>query len=144
MSGIGQRQAGQANAAIDRQNAAIAHMAAGDASARGVFDASKIRSQGGQIIGTARAGAGASGVDVGSRDVQGALGSTRFITDMNVGTTRSNAEKEAWGHEVEASNWEAKARVASAEGNNAMFSSILGAVGGAGMSAYGSGLLKFG
>jgi hypothetical protein len=123
----GQLQAGGYNAGVNERNAYIARLAAGDAMARGQVDAQRIALRGATVAASARAAAAGGGVDVQSGSVLDAIGGTRFISALDQQAVLNRASREAWGRDVEASQYEANASLARSEAGWGAFSTILGA-----------------
>lgn len=105
------------NAQIERQNADWA-MAAGDvaASNRGLQGRFQV---GGQKVSFAATQGGGEGVDVHGKSVQDVLAGTRMATMQDSLTIRSNAAKEAYGHQVAAQSDTAQATIDTMAGQQA-------------------------
>ena len=105
------------NAQTEQQNAAWS-MAAGDvaASNRGLRGRFQV---GGQKVSFASTQGGGEGVDVNGKSVQDVLAGTGMATMQDSLTIRSNAAKEAYGHQVAAQSDEAQAMMDQMAGKNA-------------------------
>ncbi|MCQ8103537.1 hypothetical protein NP590_05415 [Methylomonas sp. SURF-2] len=100
-----QKKAANYQAQVDAENAKIALYNRSDALQRGELEAQKTMREQAQLIGTQRAALAASGVDVTQGSALDLLASTRFLSQEEVETIQSNAAREAWGYDVQASNF---------------------------------------
>jgi hypothetical protein len=121
----GQYKAGEYNEKVNEQNAALARRAAIDAVQRGATEAGKATMEGSRIIGKARAAAASSGIAVESSSVLDVLGTTRMYSKLSAETIKSNADREALGYKIQASNFEAQGQLASMEGSYGAASTLL-------------------
>lgn len=112
LSAYSQYQAGQYNSELMENNAILARRAAVDAAQRGQGEGSRALMAGSRVIGTGRAIAGHSGVDVQSESVLDSIGTTRAVSALDAETIRTNALREALGLSTQASNFEAQGRLA--------------------------------
>jgi len=126
VSAMAQKQAGDFKAQVDRNNAVLQERAATDADSRGSFMAGQSMMKGSQLIGQARAGAGASGIAVESGSVVDTNATTRAMTTMDAEMQRYNAHSEALGHQIQASNFLADSTLASQTGSNGATTALLG------------------
>ena len=140
VSGIGAMQQGQAQAdaaryqaQVARNNEIIAEEQANATRQEGAIKAQMEDQKSAQLIGKQDAILGASGVDMESGSALAVRQSQAGLARLDALTVRSNAEKKAWGFDVEASNQRAqqqldymKASAAEDAGQLGMFSSILG------------------
>lgn len=121
LSAIGQYQAGQQqaaaikaeseqNAQISEMNARNANIAAQDASNRGANDAAYVLQQGRAERARARAMGGASGFNQSSGNPLDVLGDQTAYNQLDAMTVLSNAEREAFGYKVQASDSTAAAQ----------------------------------
>lgn len=108
----GQNQASNAEAADAEQNAEIGRLRAGDALARGAAAGGQIRAEGSQQVGAQRVATAAGGVSVRSGTPVNLFSSTRATAELDAQTARSNATREAWGHQVGEAQDRTKAAVA--------------------------------
>lgn len=97
VGGVGQSKALGYAAAQAERNAGLYDRAAGDALSRGAADAQRPLLQAGQVRGAQVAGAGASGVAVGSSQVAGITAATEAYGRQDSDTVLNNAFREAWG-----------------------------------------------
>lgn len=114
-------------AAVDRNNQQIAQWQAQDALDRGAEEERRRRVQTNQQIGTQRTQFASSGIDLGSENVIDTLSDTAMIGELDALTIRSNAEREAFGHEVQAQNFENSATANTTAGENARTTGTLNA-----------------
>lgn len=128
-----QKQAGNFQAAIARRNAEANEKAARDAAARGLNEGVKTALAGGQVRGAIRAGFGASGVEVTSGSPLDVLSDAAMFNELDKQTTKSNAEREAYGLRVGAGNYLAQSSADRATGRNAAAGTVLSGT----ASAYG-------
>lgn len=122
----GDHQAAQAAAAAGREGAIIAENAASDALQRGEVEAGSIQMRSASIEGRQRAGFGASGVDVNQGTAARTVEDTASITALDMETARNNAQREAWGLEVEATNRRNHANAVADQGDLAVLGDLLG------------------
>lgn len=85
-------------------NAGLADAQSADAIARGRTDEITRGQQTRQQIGSQRANAAASGVDVGSGSAADLQGQTAYLGALDQQTIKANAAREAWGYQVDATN----------------------------------------
>lgn len=139
-SAAASRAAGEYSAQVDEANAVRARYAAGDAEARGQIEAGQARTQGSQVIGKARAGAAANGIDVSSANVVDIVGSTRLMSELDVATIRNNARREAYGELGKAESFSAQAQLSRMRGEAGSTSTLLGTLGSMVGTGYSTGL----
>jgi len=92
-----------------KANATIAKYQASDALLRGATNENVSRHKTAQLKSTQTAELAARNIDLGSGSALDILTSTDFMGERDALTVRDNANKEAWGHQVEASNFNANA-----------------------------------
>jgi len=140
VSAYGSMQAGKAEeaqynyqAAVDRNNAQVKQWQSDDALKRGKEEERRQRLMTAQKKGAQVVGFAANGIDLGSENVAETLADTAMIGELDALTIRSNAKREAYGYQVEGSNFEASAGAKKIAGKNAKkagtmnaFSTILG------------------
>lgn len=121
-SAIGQyRQAnavtaqGEAAASVALENAAMARAQGTDATTRGAYTESLVRQGTRQLVGQQRTALAAQGVDVGSGTALDVQSSTAYLGELDALMARNNAAREAWGFEVEASNYTTQANAARSQ-----------------------------
>jgi len=125
------KQSYEYQAAVERNNAAIAEFQAQDALNRGAQDVVNSRLKYGAVKGTQRARLAASGVDVTEGSAKNILDDTQYISDVDAATLTDNALRAAWGFRVQAatatSNSEMLSTRAAAESpGTAVLTSLLG------------------
>lgn len=101
-------------ARVADSNAKLASSQAADAAERGKLEAQRVMGRNSQLLGRQRAAAAANGIEVDfgtSADVQE---DTQTIGRDEVATTYRNSEREMQGFDINASNYQAKARGARA------------------------------
>ena len=126
MQGVAAKNAADAEAAAGRRNAIIAEQAASDALARGAEAAGDATVQGAALGGQQTSGYAASGVLVEEGSAARTLQDTAALTAMDKERINNNAQREAWGLEVEADNMRDAADRAEDAGQNALLSGIIG------------------
>lgn len=117
--GRAQAQAAQYQAAVARNNQAVAEWQAQDALARGRVAEQNQRMKTSQFTGAQRAAAAASGVDVNSGSAADLQADAAMLGELDALTVRSNAGREAWGHRVNAANAGANAGMLDWQGKQA-------------------------
>lgn len=135
----GNYQAGQYTSKVESQNARMFRQSALDAVSRGSVEASKAAMKGSAVIGTARAVAGGSGVDVQSGSVVDVLSTTRAMSKWDEETIKQNAIREALGYKLQEVNALAKSKAAGNTGV-ATAATILGGASQMAAIGYDSGL----
>jgi hypothetical protein len=100
-----------AQAQVNRNNAMIADWQAEDALARGDRDASNVRLRARQLKGTQRARMAANGVDLGTGSALNILADTDYFADIDAGTVKDNAAREAWAIRNQAMGFRAEANL---------------------------------
>jgi hypothetical protein len=93
---------------IAANNAQIAGWQAEDALARGDREASNVRMRANQVKGSQRARMAANGVDLGVGSALQVLTDTDYFADVDAGTIKDNAAKEAWAIRNQANNFSAE------------------------------------
>lgn len=125
---------------LDR-NAVFAREYATTARERGLVMAGRAMESGTRMIGSARAAAGGTGFRVGgSESVGDVLATTRMMSKLDAETIKSDAMREAFQLETQATNYDMQASLTRRKGKNAMMGSLLGGLGSAGAMAYAGGL----
>lgn len=124
------KQAYEYQAAVNRNNAQIADWQAKDATERGAKAEQTQRLKAAALKSTQRAGMAARGVALDEGSPLAILQDTDMLGEMDALTIRDNADKEAWGHRVQAGNYRSDANMlnnrAGAESPTAAaFSSLL-------------------
>ncbi|WP_337038633.1 MULTISPECIES: virion core protein, T7 gp14 family [Pseudescherichia] len=125
LSAVTQYQSGRQAAAVASANAESAQAQAQDSINRGNAAADEARRRNRQALGTQLATAGANGADLASGSVVDIFGDTAQFGELDALTTVNNAQREAYGYEVQASNYKAEASAAKQQGNVGAFSTLL-------------------
>lgn len=129
-----------ADEATYAQKRDVAVAQAADAYQRGAQKEGIVRMEGSRSIAEARAGAAQSAIDVTSGTAADVLAEKRMFSELDALTVRSNAAREAWGHKVEAAQFETARKAAKKQGEYGMLGSFLGTAAGLGkISALGAG-----
>ena len=117
LSFVGDNQAAEAaaaqqryQAAVDRNNQIIANRQAEDALRRGEKEEKQHRLKIEQLKGRQKTVFAASGVETDSGSALDILSDTAEIGELEALTIRNNAEREAYGHRVQANNFGASAQ----------------------------------
>jgi hypothetical protein len=129
--GVADKQAADANAAAMKRNATQAEQAASVALQQGESDASRVQMQGEAIKGQQVAGYAGQGVDVASGSAAQTVLDTAAITGLDREVARNNAQREAWGLQAQGTNLRNAAKDATAAGNMALATGLIGGAGGA-------------
>lgn len=131
MSGMGQRDQANTQAAELRTNAIYLNRAANDAIARGRTESDLQRVQTQQLIGTQRVAQAASGGEVNTGTNAIIQQDTAQLGELDALTISNNAAREAYGYQVQASSNMSNAATVQKAGQKAVMSSVIGgAVGG--------------
>lgn len=99
-------------------NAGVADQQAADALVRGQEAESLQRSQTRGMIGSQRAALAASGVDVSDGSAADVQADTAMLGELDARAIRNNARREAWGYQVQATNYRSQGALAQASGKN--------------------------
>jgi hypothetical protein len=127
----GQQQsaAAKAQAKVAKQNAQVQMWQAQDAIDRGKNEEQRQRTLTRLRIGEQTAALAGQGTEVGYGTPLDILGDTAAAGELDALTIRSNAEREAYGYKVGASNLSAEAAATRTAGRNAMINSWMSAGG---------------
>lgn len=106
-----------AQAQVNENNAQIARWQAEDALHRGARDASRMRISGNQLKGKQRAALAANGVDLGVGSALEILTDTDYFTEVDIGTIKDNAAREAWAIRNQAQNFTSEASLLRSRAN---------------------------
>ena len=134
MQAYSQHQQGKYAAAVADQNADIAEAQANDAINRGNIEADRRRTQMRQQLGTQTASLGAFGADLGSGSAADSMGDTAQYGELDALTTINNAQREAYGYQVQGVNAIAQGRAAQSQARSAVTQTLLTAP----LKAYGA------
>lgn len=133
-----------AKAAADQANADVASLGmqrdlelakAADARQRGAAEEGRTRMAGSRAIGEAKTAITASNIETSSGSAANALADIRMFSELDALTVRSNAAREAWGHEAQAAILEQSRKAKKKQGRNAVLGSFLGTAAGLGKLA---------
>jgi hypothetical protein len=117
------------NSQVADMNAKIESRRAQDALERGKIDEQNKRREVSQVKGQQIAGMSANGVDVGFGSSLDTLVDTATFGELDALTVRSNAAREAYGHDVAAVNKKADSQLFQAEAKSAKTGGYLSAIG---------------
>lgn len=112
------KKAGAVEAALGEQNAELAEASARDAIALGVEAASRQRQTVRGVVGSQRAALAAQGVDLGDGDAGALQQESVQLGELDVLTIKNNAARQAWGYQVEATNYRNQAKLARMGASN--------------------------
>lgn len=121
------KSAGASQAQQHEFNARVADLQAEDATARGRDEESRFRASVRGLIGSQRTGFAGQGVDVGSGSAADVQGDAAYLGELDALQIRSNAQREAWGFQVEAQDRRMAAKVARKGGQAAATAGRVGA-----------------
>jgi hypothetical protein len=112
---------------VAKNNAKVAEWQAADAKARGDQEAANVRRKYAALQGTQAASLAARGLDISEGSANAILTDTDFFSAYDQNVTRSNAEREAWGHKVRAGNFAGDAAYygSVADAQNPLLSGVL-------------------
>jgi hypothetical protein len=122
----GKSDQAQADAESLLTQAAIERLKAQDAVARGAIEEGRTRMAGSQDLSQTRADAAQSAVDTSSGTAASVFSAKRAVNELDALMVRSNAAREAWGHNVQADQYERSARNAQKQGQLGILGSFLG------------------
>ncbi|WP_227895016.1 hypothetical protein [Escherichia coli] len=137
MSGIQaytQYQQGKYASKVAEANADIATAQANDAINRGNAEAEQRRRETRQRLGTQAATMGATGADLSTGNALDIFGDTAQFGALDSLTTVNNAQREAYGYQVQVANYKAEASSARKQGNVGAATTLLTAP----LKAYGA------
>ncbi|EHP6080516.1 hypothetical protein CHU32_21135 [Superficieibacter electus] len=125
MQAYSQRQQGKYQSAVANQNADIAEAQAEDSVNRGNIAAAERRRQTNQALGTQNATMGALGTDLSTGNALDIFGDTAQFGQLDALTTVNNAQREAYGYQVQSVNSIAEGRAARSAANSAATQTLL-------------------
>lgn len=125
MQAYSQNRQGKYAAAVANQNAETATAQANDAINRGNAAAEQRRVQMRQELGTQTATMGASGADLTSGTALDIAGDTAQFGSLDSLTTLNNAQREAYGYQVQSSNFYNEAASAKSQANAAVSQTLM-------------------
>ncbi|MEO3287048.1 hypothetical protein ABHD38_24140 [Enterobacter cloacae] len=125
MSAYNQNQQSKYQSAVASQNADIAQQQAQDSINRGNAQADEVRRRNRQAAGTQAATMGATGAELSSGGALDIFGDTAQFGELDALTTINNAQREAYGFQVQGMNAQSESRSARANGRNAVGMTLL-------------------
>lgn len=134
LSAYSQVQAGRYNAAVAQQNAAADTAAANDSINRGNQQAQQQRDQARAAGGSQAAAMAANGMDLNSGTALNFFGDTSRQGALDSLTSINNAQREAYGYQMQANNATSQAQMARYQGRMGAFTTLLTAP----LNAYGA------
>ncbi|HDX2969154.1 TPA: hypothetical protein ROA45_000562 [Escherichia coli] len=134
MQAYNQRQEGKYTQAVANQNADIAEAQAQDSINRGNIQAEELRRRNRQAAGTQAATMGAMGTDLSSGTALDIFGDTAQFGTLDTLTTVNNAQREAYGYQVQRMNATAQGNAARSQSQAAVTQTLLTAP----LKAYGA------
>ncbi|ECG8608154.1 hypothetical protein FE298_10550 [Salmonella enterica subsp. salamae serovar 47:z:e,n,x,z15] len=129
-----QNQQAKYQSAVADQNADVAEAQAQDAINRGNIEADQRRREMRQRAGTAAATMGATGAELSSGTALDIFGDNAQFGTLDSLTTVNNAQREAYGYQVQSANYQAQSNAAQSAGSSAMTQTLLTAP----LKAYGA------
>lgn len=129
-----QNQQAKYTSAVAEKNADVAEAQAQDSINRGNAEADQRRREMRQRQGTQAATMAATGAELGSGSSLDIFGDTAQFGALDALTTVNNAQREAYGYEVQAANYKAQASASRKQGNMGAFTTLLTAP----LQAYGA------
>lgn len=115
-AGNAQQQAANSEADLSDYNAGVADLQAQDALERGQQNEANFRMGVRGMVGSQRAGIAAGNIDVGYGSAVDVQGDTAYLGELDALKVRTNAGREAWGYNVQASDLRAQAAIARKTG----------------------------
>jgi hypothetical protein len=134
MSAYGQYQSGKYQEKVAKNNAIIQGRMAEDALKRGQTAEDKHRDRVAQFKSQQAAKMGAAGIDLGVGSATDLLADTAMMGELDALTIRSNAQREAYGHDVQAQNYLSQGELAKSQGTYGAISTLLTTAGSAAAS----------
>ncbi|EPO5275718.1 virion core protein, T7 gp14 family [Citrobacter braakii] len=129
-----QNQQAKYTSAVAEQNADVAEAQAQDSINRGNAEAEQRRREMRQRQGTQTANMAATGAELGSGSSLDIFGDTAQFGTLDALTTVNNAQREAYGLQVQAGNYQSQANAANSAGKSGMSQTLLTAP----LQAYGA------
>ncbi|MBZ7566783.1 hypothetical protein [Klebsiella grimontii] len=131
---LSQYQNGKYASAVAQQNANVAEAQAQDSINRGNSQAEEVRRRNRQAAGTQAATMGATGADLSSGNALDIFGDTAQFGTLDALTTVNNAQREAYGYQVQSMNATAQGNAARSQSRAAVTQTLLSAP----LKAYGA------
>lgn len=143
-SAYGQYNAGKDQRALGEFNAGVSEQKARDALVRGDWSENRLREETRKLIGQQRVAFAASGVDITDADSTAAnvFADTQALSELDAQTIRYNAQREAWGHRMDAENFRRGGQTAYEAGKMNAIGTLFQAGGSLLYGKYGSGAEK--
>lgn len=113
LSAYNQYETGKYSAAVAEQNADVAEAQAQDSINRGNARAEEVRRRSRQAAGTQAATMGATGADLSTGNALDIFGDTAQFGTLDALTTVNNAQREAYGYQVQSANYDAQSRISA-------------------------------
>lgn len=110
---------------IADRNAQQAGAMAQDAVARGEIAVQNQRNRVSAIMGSQRAGIGASGIQNDTGTTGDVVTQTAALGELDAQTIRANALREAWGYKAQGTNFKLQSQLDQTEGQNAVTGSLI-------------------
>jgi hypothetical protein len=115
-AGKAEKAASESQAELADFNASVAALQSTDAVERGEEQANRLRSQVRGAIGAQRAGIAAGNIDVGFGSAVDVQADAAYLGELDALTIRTNAAREAWGYQVQATDLRRRAEIARKTG----------------------------
>ncbi|EAB6425585.1 hypothetical protein HCK45_003486 [Salmonella enterica] len=125
VSAYNQYQQGKYSSAVAEQNAEVATAQAQDSINRGNAQADEVRRRNRQAAGSQAATMGATGADLSTGNALDIFGDTAQFGTLDALTTVNNAQREAYGYQVQSANYDAQAVSARKQGNMGVMTTLL-------------------
>ena len=125
MSASSSYQQGQVAKQVGRNNETMAAYAAADALRRGDEEAAKVQRQASQLKGAQRASLAARGLDINAGTAGEIQDQTDFFSQIDQGTARNNAARDAWSLRYQGANARAEGEFAAKQSRTKAFSTLL-------------------
>jgi len=134
MSAYNQYQTGKYSAAVAERNADVSEAQAQDSINRGNAQAEEVRRRNRQAAGTQAAIMGATGSDLSTGGALDVFGDTSQFGTLDALTAINNAQREAYGYQVQGANYQSQGSAARKQGNTGAMTTLLTAP----LQAYGA------
>ncbi|HDC4563207.1 TPA: hypothetical protein O8T86_002039 [Enterobacter asburiae] len=125
LSAYNQYETGKYSAAVAEQNADVAEAQAQDSINRGNAQAEEVRRRNRQAAGTQAATMGATGADLSTGNALDIFGDTAQFGTLDALTTVNNAQREAYGYQVQSSNFQSQANATRSANSAALTQTLL-------------------
>lgn len=113
-------------AEVARKNAALSRLSAQDARTAGSYAESVARMKSGKLGAAQKASFAANGIDVASGSVQDVMASSAAMGELDALAIRYNAEREAYGQDIQTANLEAQAKMSKKASRNSLLKGVIG------------------